>query len=41
MRCLRHQVVQSRANWGVLGRLASFKYTFATVIKVSGLKHDR
>jgi hypothetical protein len=28
------QVVQDKANWGVLGRLASFKYAFATVLKV-------
>jgi hypothetical protein len=30
------QVVQDRANLGVLGRLASFKYAFASVMKVRG-----
>jgi hypothetical protein len=30
------QVVQDKANWGVLGRLANFTYAFATELKVRG-----
>jgi hypothetical protein len=30
------QVVQDKANWGVLGRLANFTYTFAIQLKVRG-----
>jgi hypothetical protein len=41
LRCLLPQVVQARANWGVLGCLASFKYTFAPVMKVRRLEHGR